>query len=91
MGCDIADRAFDILNPLGRVAGGILLEVERNDFVFEHRVDCRCIEFVLLCLVGECAFVGESPAGFLVEAVAFIPPAVENREVEHAVHFGFLA
>ena len=87
----VADGALDILYPFRTVAFRVLGEIEGYDFVLKHRVDGGCIEFILLALVGESAFVGESPSGLLVETVAFIPPAVEYREVEHAVHLGFLA
>ena len=91
LGSDVTDRTLDILDPLGRVALGVLGKVERYDLVLEHGVDSGGVELVLLRLIGEGALLGESPAGFLVETVAFIPPAVEHREVEHTVHLGLLA
>ncbi len=74
----MTDRTLDILNPFGRVALGVLGEIERYDLVFEHRVDGCGIKLVLLSLVSVGALVSESPAGLFVKTVAFIPPAVEH-------------
>ena len=87
----MADRALDVLYPLGRVALGVFGEVEGHNLVLEHLVDGGGVELVLLGLVGVGTLVGEGPSGLLVEAVAFVPPAVEDAEVEHAVHLGLLA
>ena len=71
------DRVLDDLNPVFAVASLlVLVVVERNNLVLEQRIDCCCIELVLISLVLVCAFLRQSPSGTL--AVAFNPPSIKN-------------
>ena len=86
---DFRERVLDILYPLGRITLAVLCVIQRNNLVFEHRVNRGRIKLVLICLVGEGPLVGQGPA--CTFAITFIPPSVENREVEDTVHLGFFA
>ncbi len=78
MGGYITDRTFDILHPFRRISLGVFGKIKGDNLIFKHRIDCCCIEFVLLCLVCISAFVCKSPASFFIKAVTFIPPSVEH-------------
>ena len=83
------DRVLDVLNPLGRIALRVLSEVKWNNLVLEHGVDSSRIELVLHALVGIGAMSSQCPSRAL--AIALVPPSVEHREVEQAIHLGLLA
>ena len=87
--CDEVHRILHRLYPSVRERLIPTVEVERDDLLLEHVVDGRSVELVLKSLVGKGTFVGQRPAGTLT--IAFIPPAVEDGEVKHAVHFGLLS
>ena len=63
--------------------------IEGQDFVLQHAVDGGSIELVLIVLIGVSATFGQSPTGTL--AIAFVPPAVLDGEVDDAVHQRLLA
>ena len=86
---DEVHRVLHRLYPAIGVGLAVTLEVERYDFLLEEVVDGRRVELVLQGLIGEGALVGECPTSTL--AVAFVPPSIEDGEVEDAVHLGLFA
>ena len=63
--------------------------VERNDLILDRIVYHLGVEFILELLVGERPLLRQHPAGALL--VTLDPPAVEYRELQHAVHDALLA
>ena len=86
---DLGDRVLYCLNPLWRVALAVLCEEHWDDLVLKSRVDCQCVELVLIALVLECSLLCQSPSCAL--DISFEPPSVEHREVDNTVHLCLLA
>ena len=63
--------------------------VFRHDLLLDGVVNHLGVKLVLIALIGERAFHGQHPSRALL--VAFDPPSVEYRELEHAVHDALLA
>ena len=89
MRSDEVHRVLHRLYPTIGVGLAVALEVERYDLLLKKVVDRRSVELVLKRLVSEGTLVGERPTSTL--AVAFVPPSVEDGEVEDTVHLGLFA
>ena len=88
MRSDLGYRVLDNLYPTLAEALLVSIIVERNYLVLKQAVDSSGVELVLIALVLVCALLGESPTGTLT--IAFNPPTIKNREVNHTVHLGLL-
>ena len=82
-------RVLHRLCPTIGVGLAVALEVEGYDLLLEKVVDRRGVELILQRLISEGALVGERPTSTL--AIAFVPPPVEDGEVEDTVHLGLFA
>ena len=89
MGRDSCDRAFHHLDPCFAIGLLAAIVVERDDVVLQQAIDGGSIQLVLVFLVLVGALLWQSPARTF--AIAFNPPAIEHREIDHTVHFGLLA
>ena len=74
-------------HPLYRHAALAILIVHRHNFVFEHGIDGAGVDLVLILGIG--FPVADGPASG--DLIAFIEPAIQNAEIQHAVDAGFHA
>ena len=86
--CDEVHRVLHRLYPAIRIGLPFTIEVEWYDLLLQKVVDRRSVELVLQRLVAVGTLVGECPTCAL--AVAFVPPAVEDREIEYTIHLCLL-
>ena len=84
-----ATHCLDRLHPCVGYAVPVAVVVVRDDLLLDGVVDHLGVEFVLVVLVGEGTLHGQHPPGALL--VAFDPPSVEHRELQHAVHDALFA
>ena len=88
-GASVASVAPDATHPLERHAVGVALVVARRDPVLEQLVERGRLEGVALAGVARGIRRRDDPA--VVVAGVLGPPAVEDRQVERAVHRGLHA
>ena len=83
-----AHALFDGSNPIARQTIGRLLSiVQRNNLVLKNVIQAGCIGSILLSFTREFNFRTYRPTVFAV--IAFTPPAIQNREIEHPFNAAF--
>ena len=83
------DGDFHAGDPLTRQVVFSAIIIQWNDFFFEYVIEVGDIQLILIVMIFIIIIITNRPA--IKSVVSFTPPAIEYREIQHAVDGGFFA
>ena len=82
--CYLGDTVLDNLYPACADTLGIASVIERHNLILKQTIDGGCIQLVLMLLILIGTLVGECPS--CTWTIAFIPPSVQNGQIDNTIH-----